>query len=245
VIPSGLIRTEQLAVKHVRQPRDGVPIGFGAGSQCPPQIRARQPLLNILVFPYISVVIVGNEFAVTDVVVCPDGAEKQDENNNGVSSHDMLDFADGVAINKADKRGAQDALRDVRKQVQRNRQQHTAEPESMPVFLTRASRFADPGIDNLFVWTCTRLEEVTGQKWEPELQETEQSSASVVVPPERTRYLSEIAEAVRDFKREAKEESERAARADGGGQSGREVPPEEGAGDPSPLLRGRRSRSRV
>ncbi|HBF22793.1 MAG TPA: methylmalonyl-CoA mutase [Planctomycetes bacterium] len=128
---------------------------------------------------------------------------------------DMLDFADGVAINKSDKRGAQDALRDVRKQVQRNRQQHTAEPESMPVFLTKASRFADPGIDNLFVWTCTRLEEVTDQKWEPGLQATELSSAPIVVPPERTRYLSEIAEAIREFKRAAKEESERASRADG------------------------------
>ena len=63
-----------------------------------------------------------------------------------------------------------------------------------------------PGIDNLFVWTCTRLEEVTGQKWEPGLQATELSSAPIVVPPERTRYLSEIAEAFREFKREAKEE---------------------------------------
>ena len=128
---------------------------------------------------------------------------------------DMLDFADGVAINKADKRGSQDALRDVRKQVLRNRGEHGADPETMPVFLTTASRFADPGVDALFDWTCARLTEKTDRDWIPGPSPEAVSSTPVVVPPERTRYLAEIVKTVRGFKKKAESLADRAARADG------------------------------
>ncbi len=115
---------------------------------------------------------------------------------------DMLDFADFVAINKFDRKGAQDALRDVRKQYQRNRERFAAAPEEMPVFGTIASRFNDDGVTALYQAIAARLRErgLTLRPGELAGVATRASSArNAIVPAARVRYLAEIAEAVRGF----------------------------------------------
>jgi isobutyryl-CoA mutase len=118
---------------------------------------------------------------------------------------DMLDFADFVAINKFDRKGAQDALRDVRKQYQRNRAQFQHAPESMPVFGTMAARFNDDGVTALYQAIAGRLEEhglalKPGKLARARVKASSQGRA--IVPPERVRYLAEIAETVRDYHRQ-------------------------------------------
>jgi methylmalonyl-CoA mutase len=119
---------------------------------------------------------------------------------------DMLDFADLVAINKFDRRGAEDALRDVRKQVQRNRQAFKTPPEEMPVFGTIASRFNDDGVTALYHAVVGKLME-KGLKLKPgRLPKPAgriSSGIHAIVPPQRTRYLAEIAECVRGYHRHA------------------------------------------
>ena len=115
---------------------------------------------------------------------------------------DMLDFADFVAINKFDRKGAEDALRDVRKQYQRNREQFRQAPDTMPVFGTMASRFNDDGVTALYQAIVPRLQE-RGLKLKPgKLPRTEVKASSrgrAIVPPERVRYLAETAETVRGY----------------------------------------------
>jgi isobutyryl-CoA mutase len=115
---------------------------------------------------------------------------------------DMLDFADFVAINKFDRRGAEDALRDVRKQVQRNREAFRTSPEEMPVFGTVAARFNDDGVSALYHAITEKLVQ-KGLKFNPgKLPKPAQRVSSgihAVVPPQRTRYLAEIAETVRGY----------------------------------------------
>jgi methylmalonyl-CoA mutase len=115
---------------------------------------------------------------------------------------DMLDFADFVAINKFDRKGAEDALRDVRKQVQRNKQMFAAAPESMPVYGTIAARFNDDGVTALYHAIAAKLAE-KGLELEggvlPRPAEKLSSGVTVVIPPQRQRYLAEIAEAVRGY----------------------------------------------
>jgi methylmalonyl-CoA mutase len=108
---------------------------------------------------------------------------------------DMLDFADVVAINKFDKRGALDALRDVRKQYIRNHQLWDAPEDSLPVVGTIASQFNDPGTNSLFRMIIDKLNEKTQAKFQTTFELTaEQSEKVYIIPPNRTRYLSEIAE---------------------------------------------------
>ncbi len=118
---------------------------------------------------------------------------------------DMLDFADYVAINKFDRKGAEDALRDVRKQYQRNRSQFNKSPDTMPVFGTMASRFNDDGMTALYQAIVPRLQE-HGLKVKPgKLPRTEVKASSLgraIVPPERVRYLAEISGTVREFHRQ-------------------------------------------
>ncbi len=128
---------------------------------------------------------------------------------------DMLDFADGVVLNKADKRGADDALRDVRKAVQRNRNAFDQSAEDMPVFLTAASRFADAGVDALFLWVCEQLGQRETRDWQPAPFPERISETPTVVPGDRVRYLAEIAETVRGYKSRVESQSEIASRADG------------------------------
>ncbi len=115
---------------------------------------------------------------------------------------DMLDFADFVAINKFDRRGAQDALRDVRKQMQRNRGDFTVATDAMPVFGTIASRFNDDGVTALYQSIVAELKAHGLKAADGRLKPTSVKSSSgqnVIVPPARVRYLAEIAETVRGY----------------------------------------------
>ncbi len=115
---------------------------------------------------------------------------------------DMLDFADFVAINKFDRKGAEDALRDVRKQYQRNRELFTTPTDDMPVYGTQAARFNDDGVTALYQALVPQLIE-KGLKLKPgklPLVTVKQSSAQrAIVPAQRVRYLAEIADAVRGY----------------------------------------------
>jgi len=108
---------------------------------------------------------------------------------------DMIDYADIVALNKFDKRGADDALRDVRKQYQRSRLLFDQSPDSMPVYGTIASQFNDRGTNVLYSAIIQKINEKCSVKWETGiLPETEQSEKIYIIPPDRMRYLAEIAE---------------------------------------------------
>ncbi|MBM3433510.1 MAG: methylmalonyl-CoA mutase [Bacteroidetes bacterium] len=114
---------------------------------------------------------------------------------------DMLDFADLIALNKFDKRGALDALRDVKKQYQRNHQRWDDPIDDMPVFGTMASQFNDPGTNRLFAATVEALKAKTASdQWQlaPEVVK-EPGEKMFVIPPHRTRYLSEISEGIRAY----------------------------------------------
>ncbi|MCW7537270.1 methylmalonyl-CoA mutase family protein [Aquabacterium sp. A7-Y] len=120
---------------------------------------------------------------------------------------DMLDFAEFVAINKFDRKGALDALRDVAKQVQRNREAFGQGPEQMPVFGTMASRFNDDGVTALYQALLPRLAGL-GLKAAPgrlsRVETRHSSNQTPVVPGARVRYLAEIAETVRGYKQRAR-----------------------------------------
>jgi methylmalonyl-CoA mutase len=123
---------------------------------------------------------------------------------------DMLDFADFVAINKFDRKGADDALRDVRKQYQRNRELFTTPTEEMPVFGTMAARFNDDGVTALYQTMLPALI-AKGLEVKPgKLPVTTTRSSSIgraIVPPERTRYLAEIADTVRDYHKHVEQQA--------------------------------------
>jgi isobutyryl-CoA mutase len=113
---------------------------------------------------------------------------------------DMLDFADIVAINKFDKRGAQDALRDVKKQYKRNHKLFNADEETLPVFGTIASQFNDPGTNSLYKSIIEKLVEKTGTSLHSSFSSTGEMSEKIfIIPPARTRYLSEISEDSRKY----------------------------------------------
>lgn len=113
---------------------------------------------------------------------------------------DMLDFADLVALNKFDKRGALDAVRDVKKQYQRNHNLWDVNPEDMPVFGTIASQFNDPGMNTLYKAIMDKIVEKTESDLKSTFKITREMSEKIfVIPPHRTRYLSEIAENNRKY----------------------------------------------
>jgi methylmalonyl-CoA mutase len=113
---------------------------------------------------------------------------------------DMLDFADLVAINKFDKRGALDALRDVKKQYKRNHNLFDADDESLPIFGTMASQFNDPGMNNLFAALMQTIQNKTGVDFKARLDLTPKEAEKVyIIPPDRTRYLAEISEANQEY----------------------------------------------
>jgi methylmalonyl-CoA mutase len=120
---------------------------------------------------------------------------------------DMLDFADFVAINKFDRKGANDALRDVAKQVQRNKEAWTVPTEQMPVFGTMAARFNDDGVTALYQALKVRLGEL-GLKLKdgllPAVDVRHSTNQTPVVPAARTRYLAEITDTVRGYKKQAR-----------------------------------------
>ena len=119
---------------------------------------------------------------------------------------DMLDFADFVAINKFDRKGAADALRDVAKQVQRNRQAFDRAPDTMPVFGTMAARFNDDGVTALYQAMLPKLKELglaAGTSSLPVVATRHSTNQTPVLPPNRVRYLADISDTVRGYKRHA------------------------------------------
>ena len=117
---------------------------------------------------------------------------------------DMLDFADLVAVNKFDKRGAQDALRDVKKQYQRNHQLWETKGEDLPIFGTIASQFNDPGMNTLYKAVMDTLVEKTNADLKSSFEISKEMSEKIyIIPPARTRYLSEISENNRNYDKTA------------------------------------------
>lgn len=118
---------------------------------------------------------------------------------------DMLDFADIIAINKFDKRGGIDALRDVKKQYQRNHQLWEAKEDELPVYGTIASQFGDPGMNTLYKNLMNRIAEKTGADLKSNFQITEKMSEKInIIPPKRVRYLSEISDQIRHYNKWSK-----------------------------------------
>ena len=116
----------------------------------------------------------------------------------------MLDLADLVAINKFEKRGSEDALRDVRKQVQRNRLRFDEDPADMPVYPTMASHFGDPGVTRLYKALLDRLNadfdfDRTTQVYAGDVPEPDPSEVAII-PPDRQRYLGEIVETCEEYR---------------------------------------------
>ncbi|HUG21611.1 fused isobutyryl-CoA mutase/GTPase IcmF [Piscinibacter sp.] len=123
---------------------------------------------------------------------------------------DMLDFAEFVAINKFDRKGSLDALRDVAKQVQRNKEAWKTRPDEMPVFGTMASRFNDDGVTALYQALLPRLRELglkTGEGRLPPVATRHSTHQVPIVPGARVRYLAEIADGVRGYKQRARQQA--------------------------------------
>ncbi|MBT3302008.1 MAG: methylmalonyl-CoA mutase family protein [Bacteroidetes bacterium] len=122
---------------------------------------------------------------------------------------DMLDFADVIALNKFDKRGSLDALRDVRKQYQRNHQLWEQKVEEMPVYGTIASQFNDPGVNELYRAIINTVVKKTGKDFESGIQETDELSEKIhIIPPNRVRYLSEITDTIRQYNKWSEDQAE-------------------------------------
>lgn len=121
---------------------------------------------------------------------------------------DMLDFADLISLNKFDKRGAQDALRDVKKQYQRNNMLFDQEVDEMPVYGTVASQFNDPGVNEYYQKLLEIIKEKTGVYFDSKSKNEEGNHDKIlIIPPHRVRYLSEIAETVRTYNKWAEDQS--------------------------------------
>ncbi len=125
---------------------------------------------------------------------------------------DMIDYAHVIAINKADRRGSQDALRDVRKQYRRSRQLfHEPKDELLPIFLTQASQFNDAGVNGLFFRICEELTKKDDPRFvlTPEQkQRFLNATQSQLIPPHRQNYLAEIARTVREYKSQTEVDAE-------------------------------------
>ena len=124
---------------------------------------------------------------------------------------DMLDYADLVVVNKFEKRGGEDAVRDVRKQVQRNRNLWESSPEEMPVFGTIASKFNDDGVTALYLALIEAIKRKTGIELKSKrapLSGKISTSKTIIIPPERTRYLSDIAACISQYHKETQAQSE-------------------------------------
>jgi len=139
------------------------------------------------------------------VMTCDFGSQTQ------LEKIDMLDFADLVAVNKFDRHGSEDALHDVRKQIQRNRGEFTRPLTDFHVYGTIASRFNDDGVTSLYVGLINAINRKTGLNWETGLEERPDrmpSSRTVIIPTERRGYLSDVAETVRKYHTWGNEQTE-------------------------------------
>ena len=130
---------------------------------------------------------------------------------------DMLDYADMIVLNKYDRRGAEDALRDIRKQWRRNHAAFDVADDDVPVFPTIASQFNDPGLTWMFRELCRRVAEKCGldaAKWEVDVDTSvREPRAAVMIPAARVRYLAEIAEQGREINRDIEAQAATASRA--------------------------------
>ena len=140
---------------------------------------------------------------------------------------DMIDFAELIVLNKYDKRGAEDALRDVRKQWKRNRVAFQTADEDVPAYPTIASQFNDPGISWMFVNLCRLLRDklsLPAGKWTPQVDTSlKEPRATVLIPGARVRYLAEIAEQGRGINKAVEQQSDIASRAQHLWESLREI----------------------
>jgi len=128
---------------------------------------------------------------------------------------DMLDFADIVVLNKYDKKGSEDALRDVRRVLRRTHEKFDAPLENMPVYGTIAARYNDEGVNGLYTGLLECINRKCGQQFKcniPEDRISRTSTMRFAIPPDRLRYLGEIAEAVRDYKKDVNKQAEIARR---------------------------------
>ncbi|UCZ53051.1 methylmalonyl-CoA mutase family protein [Bacillus shivajii] len=126
---------------------------------------------------------------------------------------DMIDFADIISINKFDRKGSEDALREVRKQYQRSHTLFEEQPENMPVYGTIASQFNDPGTNRLFYELITIINEKCESDWQTNLGKTDElSTKKVIIPSEQIHYLREISDTVRSYHKKTEEEMKKARR---------------------------------
>lgn len=122
---------------------------------------------------------------------------------------DMLDFADLVAINKYERKGSEDALRNVKKQYRRNRVMFDVPDEQVPVYGTIASQFNDPGTSVLYLALLDKLNEKRDLGWQSKLKIVDRDSLSkTVIPADRIHYLGEIAQTVRNYHKNVRQQSE-------------------------------------
>jgi len=136
------------------------------------------------------------------VMTCEFGAPTQ------LEKIDMLDFADLVALNKFERKGAEDALKSVRKQYRRNRNLFELADEELPVFGTIASQFNDTGTNVLYRAVLDRFNEKKGVGWQSRLEITERESLKkYIIPPERVHYLGEIVHAARNYRKTVEEQA--------------------------------------
>ncbi len=120
---------------------------------------------------------------------------------------DMLDFADLVVLNKFDKKGALDAIRDVKKQYQRNRELFEASIDDMPVYGTVASQFNDDGVNEFFNQLIKKVNSLGKNQFEiSENDKPNKSEKIYIIPPNKTRYLSEISETIRNYNKEVEKQ---------------------------------------
>ena len=139
------------------------------------------------------------------VMTCEFGAPTQ------LEKIDMLDFADLVALNKFERKGAEDALRNIRKQYRRNRELFEQPDEALPIFGTIASQFNDPGTNVLYGRLIETLNGKKGLGWRSTLLPTGSGSRqNNVIPPDRIHYLGEIVHAVRNYRRHAADQAKAA-----------------------------------
>jgi isobutyryl-CoA mutase len=136
------------------------------------------------------------------VMTCEFGAPTQ------LEKIDMLDFADLVALNKFERKGSEDALRNVRKQYRRNRNLFELPDAELPVFGTIASQFNDPGTNVLYRAVLDRFNEKKGVGWQSRLELTERESLKrYIIPQDRTHYLGEIVQEVRNYRNNVEEQA--------------------------------------
>ncbi|WP_041245316.1 fused isobutyryl-CoA mutase/GTPase IcmF [Geotalea uraniireducens] len=137
------------------------------------------------------------------VMTCEFGAPTQ------LEKIDMLDFADIVALNKFERKGSEDAMRNVRKQYRRNRNLFDLADEELPVFGTIASQFNDPGTNVLYRAVLDRFNEKKGLGWQSQLAITERESLKkYIIPSDRIHYLGEIVQSVRGYRKTAAEQAQ-------------------------------------